>query len=243
MVNPNKMIRRRNESHHPLPSVLESWNISSLGLPEDRPNDHYAFPNVLSSCLELVLHMAYVALSSTYIVLWINFRSEFNNYNGAIFDIQACSLNNLVYWLTQIVGSLFMGIILDQKKFNRWKHAFSGWSLLFAMVWAVHILVYLYQRFVLTFYILILVKVPFFLRDYTRASLPADSPKLNIHSHGYVAKIWLYIFCSLLGAMWQITAYWIMGAMSNDPAKLAHFTGLCEWNGCAFIRAIDTRIR
>lgn len=27
--------------------------------------------------------------------------------------------------------------------------------------------------------------------------------------------------------MWQTTAYWIMGAMSNDPAKLAHFTGFC----------------
>jgi len=25
--------------------------------------------------------------------------------------------------------------------------------------------------------------------------------------------------------MWQTTAYWLMGAMSNDPAKLAHFTG------------------
>jgi hypothetical protein len=25
--------------------------------------------------------------------------------------------------------------------------------------------------------------------------------------------------------MWQTAAYWMMGAMSNDPAKLAHFTG------------------
>lgn len=25
--------------------------------------------------------------------------------------------------------------------------------------------------------------------------------------------------------MWQTTAYWIIGAMSNDPAKLAHFAG------------------
>lgn len=30
--------------------------------------------------------------------------------------------------------------------------------------------------------------------------------------------------------MWQTTAYWIMGAMSNDPAKLAHFAGFCELN-------------
>ena len=25
--------------------------------------------------------------------------------------------------------------------------------------------------------------------------------------------------------MWQTTVYWMMGAMSNDPAKLAYFTG------------------
>lgn len=29
--------------------------------------------------------------------------------------------------------------------------------------------------------------------------------------------------------MWQTTAYWIMGAMSNDPAKLANLTGFCEY--------------
>ena len=136
-----------------------------------------------------------------------------------------------------------MGIILDQEKFSRRKRAFSGWSLLFAMVWAVHIWAYFYQKLVFDCSILNLVKFPFLLRDYTRASLRADSTKLNIHSHGYAAKIWLYIFCGLLDAMWQITAYWIMGAMSNDPAKLAHFTGLCKWNDWAFIHAIDTRIR
>lgn len=65
-------------------------------------------------------------------------------------------------------------------------------------------------------------------RGYTRASIPSDSQKMDIFDHGYVAKIWFYIFCGLLDAMWQTTAYWIMGAMSNDPAKLAHFTGFCK---------------
>ena len=50
---------------------------------------------------------------------------------------------------------------------------------------------------------------------------------MGIHDPGYIARVWLYFFFSLLDAMWQITAYWIMGAMSNDPAKLAYFTGLC----------------
>lgn len=37
----------------------------------------------------------------------------------------------------------------------------------------------------------------------------------------------LYIACGLLDSMWQTTAYWLMGAMSNSAAKLAHFTGFC----------------
>jgi len=50
---------------------------------------------------------------------------------------------------------------------------------------------------------------------------------MGIHDAGYVARIWLYFFFGVLDAMWQTTAYWIMGAMSNDPAKLAYFSGLC----------------
>ncbi|KIM39155.1 hypothetical protein M413DRAFT_236945 [Hebeloma cylindrosporum] len=187
MVDPHKMIRtdgtKVTSPRHP------SWKVEIYGLWVALRTD------------PMIVMLFPMFFASNWFYTW-----QFNNYNGAIFDIQARSLNNLVYWLAQIVGSLIMGLVLDQKKFSRRKRAFSGWGLLFAMVWAVHIWAYFYQR------------------DYTRESLTAQ--KLSIHSHGYAAKIWLYIFCGLLDAMWQITAYWIMGAMSNDPAKLAHFAGL-----------------
>jgi len=51
---------------------------------------------------------------------------------------------------------------------------------------------------------------------------------MDIYDKGYTGHLFLYIFCGLLDAMWQTTAYWMMGAMSNDPAKLAYFTGVCE---------------
>jgi hypothetical protein len=50
---------------------------------------------------------------------------------------------------------------------------------------------------------------------------------IDFTDSGYPARIWLYIFCGLLDAMWQTTAYWLMGAMSNDLAKLAYLTGFC----------------
>jgi hypothetical protein len=50
---------------------------------------------------------------------------------------------------------------------------------------------------------------------------------MDMNDPGYPGKVMLYIFLGILDAMWQTAAYWLMGAMSNDPAKLAHFAGFC----------------
>ena len=65
-------------------------------------------------------------------------------------------------------------------------------------------------------------------RDYTRESLASGAtPRIDFKDHTYVAHVWLYIFCGILDSAWQTAAYWFMGAMSNDPAKLANFSGFC----------------
>lgn len=58
--------------------------------------------------------------------------------------------------------------------------------------------------------------------------MTATTVRMDFSDGGYAAKIWFYIFCGLLDAMWQTMVYWIMGAMSNDLATLGHFTGFCE---------------
>ncbi|KAF8508521.1 major facilitator superfamily domain-containing protein [Gautieria morchelliformis] len=135
---------------------------------------------------------------------------QFNDYNGVLFNIRTRSLNNFCYWLSQIVGSLAIGLLLDQRQLTRRTRAFLGWIVLLFMVFVVHTWAYFYQK------------------TYTRASTSAGNPafvKMDFKDKGYPAKIWLYIVCGMLDAMWQTAAYWMMGAMSNDPAKLAHFTG------------------
>lgn len=67
------------------------------------------------------------------------------------------------------------------------------------------------------------------IRNYTRESIPEDSQKIDIYDAEYVGRIFLYMFFGMLDAMWQTTAYWMMGAMSNDPAKLAYFAGFCAY--------------
>ncbi|KAG6331719.1 hypothetical protein ID866_7369 [Astraeus odoratus] len=141
--------------------------------------------------------------ASNYFYTW-----QFNDYNQALFDIRARSMNNFVYWLSQIVGSLAIGnLVLDQVKFSRRSRAFAGWAILFVMVFIVNIWGYFYQK------------------TYTRESVKSTTQKMDIYDKGYPAHVWLMIFCGLFDAMWQTTVYWLMGAMSNDPAKLAVFTG------------------
>jgi hypothetical protein len=72
--------------------------------------------------------------------------SEFNDYNAALFNIRARSLNSFLYWSSQIIGSVFIGFVLDQKGIRRRVRAFTGWTILFAMVWVVHIWAYFYQK-------------------------------------------------------------------------------------------------
>ena len=91
------------------------------------------------------------------------------------------------------------------------------------MVFVVHVWAYFYQKCVahsLPFVCMTLT----WCRDYTRETI---QDKIDIHESPYVSRLWLYIFCGLLDSMWQTTAYWFMGAMSNDPAKLANFSGFC----------------
>ncbi|KAF9526416.1 major facilitator superfamily domain-containing protein [Crepidotus variabilis] len=189
MANPHSIVRTDGSKlaapRHP------SWKVEIYGLWVAVRDD------------PLIIMLFPMFLASNWFYTW-----QFNGYNAAIFNIQARSLNNFVYWVAQIIGSIFIGFILDTKKIGRRARAFTGWGILFFAVFALHIWAYFYQK------------------DYSRQSMPEDATKIGIHDKGYVAKIWLYFLFGVLDAVWQITVYWIMGAMSNDPAKLAHFTGL-----------------
>jgi len=96
--------------------------------------------------------------------------------------------------------------LLDSKKVSRRSRAFAGWIILLFMVFLVHIWSYMYQK------------------NYTRASVKTH-PTMDISDKAFPAHIWLYIFMGMLDAMWQTATYWMMGAMSNDLAKLAFLTG------------------
>jgi MFS family permease len=127
---------------------------------------------------------------------------QFNEFNGALFDLRGRSLNNLLYWTSQIFGSIGMSFILDSK-LRRRTRAFTGWGTLLIMVFVTHIWAYFYQI------------------QYVRPG-PSD---IDIHDKRYIGRVFLFIFFGFLDSMWQTTSYWLMGAISNDAGKLAIMVG------------------
>ncbi|KAH7923507.1 hypothetical protein BV22DRAFT_577295 [Leucogyrophana mollusca] len=151
----------------------------------------------------LILLLFPMFFASNWFYTW-----QFNDYNFALFNLRAQALNNLVSGLSQIFGSVLIGgLVLDQKRLRRRTRAFTGWFVLLAMTFIVHIWSYFYQR------------------TYTRWAILPYSRKIDIYDSEYPAHIWLMIFYGLLDAMWQTTAMWLIGAMSNDINKLAIFSG------------------
>jgi hypothetical protein len=71
---------------------------------------------------------------------------EFNDYNGTLFNIRARALNNLVYWIAQIFGSVAFGFLLDQKRYSRRLRAWFGWFGLLIFVFFTHVWAYEYQK-------------------------------------------------------------------------------------------------
>ncbi|KAF7355033.1 hypothetical protein MSAN_01418800 [Mycena sanguinolenta] len=190
MVDPKKMIRT--DGTRVVIPHAPSWKTEILSLWVALKTD------------PMIILLFPMFFASNWFYTW-----QFNEYNGALFNIRTRSLDSMLYWSAQIVGSLIMAFVLDMKNVSRRNRAFLGWALVFVMVFVVHGWGYSYQK------------------EYTRASIIAlgTDGRMDLKDKAYVGRVFLYIFFGLLDAMWQTSVYWMMGAMSNDPAKLAYFTG------------------
>jgi MFS family permease len=189
MVPPEKMIRtdgtRVVTPRHP------SWKTEIIGLKVALFKD------------PLIVLLFPMFFASNWFYTW-----QFNGFNGALFNIRTRSLNSMLYWSSQVVGSILIGLLLDFKKLSRRNRAFAGWAVLFVMVFVCHGWAYHYQK------------------QYSRESIASgETQKIDFLDAPYVGRVFLYIGFGILDAQWQSTTYWLMGAMSNDPAKLAYFTG------------------
>lgn len=143
-------------------------------------------------------------LASNWFYTW-----QFNDYNGVLFTLRTRALNNLLYWLSQMVGSVLFGQVLDNKRMSRKSRAWLGWAIVLVFMWAVWGGSYDVQK------------------TYTRASVAAsEHHKLDFSERSkYTGYVFLYIFSGMLDAIWQNLTYWLIGACSNDLSKLGYLAG------------------
>ncbi|KAN0063795.1 hypothetical protein ACQY0O_003845 [Thecaphora frezii] len=136
---------------------------------------------------------------------------QFQDFNGPLFTLRTRSLNNLLYWLAQMAASMAMGRLLDNKRMSRRSRAWLGWSIIFALVWAVWGGSYAKQV------------------GYTRADTQQpwwDAQRVDFtQSRRYAGLCILYILSGVQDALFQTMAYWLIGSVSNDLSKLGFLAG------------------
>ncbi|KAL2395096.1 UNC93-like protein [Exophiala dermatitidis] len=133
---------------------------------------------------------------------------HFQDVNLARFTIRTRALNSVLYYLAQIVGAWVFGFALDTTYLRRSTRAKLAVVALFVLTFVIWGGGYDFQK------------------QYTREEVSADDyVKLDWTSSGYVGPMFLYMFYGFYDSVWQTTAYWLMGSLTNNGRKLANFTG------------------
>jgi hypothetical protein len=174
-----------------------TWKSELLGLVETFKSDPY------------ILFMFPMFFASNWFYAY-----HFNGVNGARFNTRTKALNNVIYYIMQIVGAYIFGYALDTQRFRRSTRARAAWVAIFVLTFVIWGGGYDFQKG----YTRATTAVP------TTGSKPILAP-LDWTSPGYGGPLVLYMFYGFYDAAFQTCVYWFMGAMTNNSRKLANFAG------------------
>ncbi|KAF5743421.1 UNC93-like protein 1 [Tripterygium wilfordii] len=149
---------------------------------------------------------------------------QFNNVNGALFNLRTRGLNNVFYWGAQMVGSVGIGYVLDFSCKSRRSRGFLGIgvvALLGTAIWGGG----LANQF-----------------NYSHDHLPQ---RLDFKDSGanFAGPFVLYFSYGLLDAMFQSMVYWVIGALADDSQTLSRYSGFykgVQSAGAAVAWQVDT---
>ncbi|KOS22776.1 UNC93-like protein [Escovopsis weberi] len=136
-----------------------------------------------------------------------------NAMNAAQFNIRTRALNNLLYWLAQILGAVINGYALDYPGIRRSLKAKIAFGFLFSLTWIIWGGGYAWQH----------IQPP---REVTSAD-GYEEFKIDWTDGGkrFIGPMFLYFFYGFYDAIWQTCIYWYMGALSNSGRKAANMAG------------------
>jgi hypothetical protein len=151
---------------------------------------------------------------------------QFNNVNGVLFTVRTKGLNNVFYWGAQMVGSVFIGYIMDFTFNSRRTRGLVGIGVVAAFGTAIWAGGLANQR------------------TYKRGDEKVN-PMIDFKFSGsdFAGPFVLYFSYGLLDAMFQSMVYWIIGALANDSEILSRYNGFykgVQSAGAAVAWQIDT---
>ncbi|RCH85645.1 hypothetical protein CU097_008604 [Rhizopus azygosporus] len=136
---------------------------------------------------------------------------QFNVYNGPNFmSIRARALNNLLYWLFQIIGAGLFGTFLDYQRIgSRRTRAFAGCTITLIVILALWIGAFVIQS------------------RFTRESVQPSTGyiSIDVFDPQYPGLVVEYALFGLIDSVYQGFAYWLMGTMTNDTERAARYGG------------------
>lgn len=131
---------------------------------------------------------------------------QFNNVNGALFNLRTRGLNNVFYWGAQMIGSVFIGYIMDFSFKSRKTRGLVGITVVAVLGTGIWIGGLLNQR------------------GYTKQDVDDHTIKiLDFKKSGtdFAGPFVLYFSYGLLDAMFQSMVYWVIGGLANDSVILS----------------------
>ncbi|XP_058206330.1 UNC93-like protein 1 [Rhododendron vialii] len=131
---------------------------------------------------------------------------QFNNVNGALFDLRTRGLNNVFYWGAQMIGSVMIGYLMDFSFKSRRMRGLVGIgvvALLGTGIWGGG------------------------LANQLRYSRNDKPTRLDFKDSGsaFAGPFVLYFSYAFLDAMFQSMIYWVIGALADDSETLSRYTG------------------
>lgn len=148
-----------------------------------------------------------------------------NDFNAYFFNLRTRAFGSLWADVGQFVMAVAVGLLLDVKGLGgQRRRAFVGWGFLFVLLNAVFM------------------GGVFPARISKRGHPPAHL--LDVYDPEAVGYIALYTFYGAVDGAWQTFAWWIMGALSNDPLVLsiyAAFYKVFSAMGAAIVFNLDVR--
>jgi len=115
-----------------------------------------------------------------------------NSMNAAYFNTRTKALNNVLYWMSQIIAAGIWGYLLDVERVRRSVRAKIALVVLFVLTMAIWGGGYAFQK------------------TYTRESVDQEKGyvAMDWKSDGYVGLMFLYMFYGFFDAAWQASIYW-----------------------------------